>query len=391
MATVIGQSVLKGTQGSVGDYVVYTDANGNTVVRTKGAVSNPQTYQQMIQRVIIKTVTRSYSLMKDICNHSFEGQKAGAQSMQRFNKINAKLLRTRAAEISQSNGSLYKFYQFTSTGVNFKKIPAACYISEGSLGEIFAGITPYTAEGSCVAFLTANENTYKGVANRWNLKRGDQLTFITVERDRTTKQYLFCYNRIVLDPRTEDGDSAPMASTFIGQNGVQFANRRNDGEFNTLTYNATENRIEWKKQDADVIAAAVIASRKADGNKLRSTSQLVLSEEAIGNDLMSLFDAVDISLGTNSEDSEIILDLGDDLYLNNSGTGGSMNGNDTESTDSGSNSGTSGSSSSEGSNTGGSNTEGSNTGGSNTEGGDDDGDDNGEGGVPDVNNGFDMG
>ena len=89
MATVIGQSVLKGTQGSVGDYVVYTDANGNTVVRTKGAVSNPQTYQQMIQRVIIKTVTRSYSLMKDICNHSFEGQKAGAQSMQRFNKINA--------------------------------------------------------------------------------------------------------------------------------------------------------------------------------------------------------------------------------------------------------------------------------------------------------------
>ncbi|MBR6031608.1 MAG: hypothetical protein IKP36_06575 [Bacteroidaceae bacterium] len=65
-----------------------------------------------------------------------------------------------------------------------------------------------------------------------------------------------------------------------------------------------------------IAASGVIVSRKVKGSWWRSNCKLVINEDVLGADLMSLGAAVDKSLAG----SQIYTD--DDLYLNNSGSGG---------------------------------------------------------------------
>ena len=80
-------------RGKVGD-LVFSRQGGQQVTRARAAkVSNPRSTAQMIQRMIFGSVSFAYSMLRPICDHSFEGVQYGQRSMSKFFSLNLKALR----------------------------------------------------------------------------------------------------------------------------------------------------------------------------------------------------------------------------------------------------------------------------------------------------------
>ena len=77
---------LRGAKGKLAGASIAKGADGSTVIREIVTPKNPQTLAQKIQRIVMATVTKAYSCMKVICDHSFEGLSMGAKCMNRFNR-----------------------------------------------------------------------------------------------------------------------------------------------------------------------------------------------------------------------------------------------------------------------------------------------------------------
>lgn len=308
---------LKNVVGKVGDSTLYV-SGGETIMRNGTSnVKNPQSYAQMIQRVIAKTAMNNYSALQFLANHSFQGKPTGSKCMERFLSRNMRYFRERAAEIINNGGSLYEFYQFASVG-SVKFVPAAVILSEGKLPQIPAGIKS-TGEYAYVT-PSVSENSYAAIINSFGLQRGDQMTFVTIELNTVTGEYIPRYARVILDPRNSNGTPAPLSSDFIasGGNAINLPNMRNRGAFMFLQGGIEGGRLGFRIGTGLVAATGLIISRKVKGAWLRSNCKLVINETVLGSDLMSLGTAVDKSLSG----SEIYTD--DDLYLNNAGSGGAQ-------------------------------------------------------------------
>lgn len=67
---------LKGATGKLAGTTLYKDSStGETVAREVVTPANPKTDKQLIQRVVMHTVGSSFSKMREIVDHSFEGFK----------------------------------------------------------------------------------------------------------------------------------------------------------------------------------------------------------------------------------------------------------------------------------------------------------------------------
>ena len=304
-----------GAQGKVGNQVYYRTASGKTAVREKVTPKNPRTTMQTLQRVLLAQVGLTYKAFKSICDHSFEGLSMGAKCADRFKKLNLQYLRNRASELNQAGISLAQLYQFTPVGSS-KFVPGAAIIAQGSLPQIFAEIGEDEL-GLTAGMIPVSTNTYQGVCDALRLKRGDQLTFVTVNKINGT--YVMEKARIILDPRNVDGSGAAMSTPFVDASGViQSPNWKNNGNL-YLKFDGTKlHFIAEPVNGAVVAAAAVIASRKSGDEWLRSNAQLVISEDNIGSDLCSLWDAISGSY------SAAEVDLENEAYLNNAGEGGAQ-------------------------------------------------------------------
>lgn len=73
--------------------------NATTNGASSRRVKNPKTNAQTVQRILMKVVVMAYVMLKDICNHSFEGFTNGLQCMNKFKKLNLKYLRERASTL----------------------------------------------------------------------------------------------------------------------------------------------------------------------------------------------------------------------------------------------------------------------------------------------------
>lgn len=302
---------LQGAKGRVGGSTLYS-SGGKTIIReTRSTAKDAKTFAQYIQRVIAKTAMNQYSALQEIANHSFQGKAAGQQCMSRFLSRNMSYFRERAAEIQQQGGSIYNFYQFAAVG-SLKYTPAAVILSEGKLPRV---ITYIITNGQYAYFNGVSGTSYQAVANAIGAKRGDQVTFVTIEKDYVTGDYVPHFARVILDPRNADGTPAPFTSNFVTDNEVQFPNMRNQGAFSTLL-TQSPGELHFNLSGGLVVAAGVIISRKVRGVWSRSSCKLVLNETLLGVDALSLGNAVDASL----TGSEIYTD--NDLYLNNAGNGG---------------------------------------------------------------------
>lgn len=310
MAQVSGY--LQGARGRLGSSTLYT-AGGKTIIReTKSSAKDSQTFAQMIQRVFAKTANAQYVAFQEIANHSFQGKATGQQCMSRFLSRNMNYMRQRAVEIQNAGGSIYSFFQFMPKN-SVKFTPTAAIISEGSLPKVTVTIQN---GGGWAEFNYNGGDTYGDIIKGLGLKRGDQLTFVTVGYNFVTTDYDVKYMRVILDPRNADGSPAPLNTSFNGSQGqINCANARNFGSYVTC-HTASPGKLEFRLDNNTIVAAGVIVSRRSKKGWLRSSCKLVLNEGALGNDLMSLGDAVDTSLAANT----IVTDA--DEYLNNAGIGG---------------------------------------------------------------------
>ena len=346
---------MYGATGRVGNKTYYR-SNGKTIAREVVTPKNPKTDAQTIQRVIAAQVGKSYNKFRHICDHSFEGITNGAQCMNRFRKLNLHHCRERAAEIQQSGNSLSQFYCFQPIG-STKWVPNETILAQGQLSKVEVLIGQNTG-GEYVGSVNIEGNTYGDVIRALGLKRGDQLTFVGVSK--FNGDYNVHVARIIIDPRNQDGSGASLDSAFISEGIVNLPNWKNNGSFEILKVSGSA--LEFKIGRGTQVACAIIASRKSNEEWLRSNATLVISEEAIGSDLQSLYGAMQSSYQSGD------IDLESEYYLNNAGVGGGQSSveqsNDNGQGTTGNGQGTGGNGGNEGGTTGGGTTGGDNGGGS---------------------------
>lgn len=102
------RSYIRGRVGA-DVYGIGKDAKGNKqqVVRSLAeSVANPQTSSQMIQRMLMKTVSEAAKALRPIIDHSFDGVPAGQPSISQFTKTNLALIR---ADFDANLGTDSKF------------------------------------------------------------------------------------------------------------------------------------------------------------------------------------------------------------------------------------------------------------------------------------------
>ena len=301
---------MYGATGKVGNKTYY-QSDGKTIARQIVTPKNPKTDAQTLQRILVKVVGMVYALLKAICNHSFEGFQNGAKCAERFRSLNLRYLRERATTLQSTGQSLSQFYQFTPLQ-STKCTPFAAIISQGHLPEVSVAID---AAGGHKAYVNSPSRTYADFVEAWGLQRGDQVTFVTVQKRED--KYEAGYARLILNPRNADGSGAPMTTEIVNSQGeFPCSNWKNQLNFSLFEFD-TDHFNFVLGRGGIVVAAGIIVSRKdKSGEWFRSNSQLVLNEAGLGTDLCSLSEAVVKSYMTSDVDME------SELYLNNAGGGG---------------------------------------------------------------------
>lgn len=133
-------------RGKLGDTVFYR-AMGSQMFRVRNrVVKNPKSVGQQIQRSLMATVTKAYSQLRVICDHSFENVAYGAASQSYFVKKNLDLLRKAAFAYTENNLSgigEYNMPYIVAPGTVATVCPNKLIISEGSLQQ-----TAFNIEGT---------------------------------------------------------------------------------------------------------------------------------------------------------------------------------------------------------------------------------------------------
>lgn len=311
---------LRGAKGKLAGTTMYKDpTTGETIMREIVTPSNPKTDAQLMQRVVMHTIAASYGLMKEICDHSFEGMKAGRETMSYFMKQNIQRCREAINTQLGEGLDLYEIYDFLKLGVK-GYVNNQYQLSMGSLPQVDAAIYSRNIGGANIQKVGLvqgiNVNTYAAVINALGLKRGDQLTFITVKTTSMTNAE-FSFARVILDPTDPTThEPLPLSTEFLDQNGkVNAASVRNEGNF---TFSIDANGLQFSAfglaSGVGVSACAVIVSRKVGDNWNRSNSYLAY--DGGGNN--SLGDCIDAA----KEGVQTSIYAANPLYLNNAGEGG---------------------------------------------------------------------
>ena len=282
--------------------------NGTVIANNTKKPKNPKTVNQTMQRVLVNTVSQAYSELQPICSHAFQGVTEGAKSMAQFQSLNLKYFREKAAEVGEDQLAAYvNFVPVGEKGIR----PAAFIVADGKLPRVAMAIN-----ASYQAVLALTANTYQNIIDKYDLQRGDQLTFVAVvENTEYPGSYEAKYARIILDPRNADGSEADLSSAFINGSSINLPNSKNNGNFGLLTY--SNGMVFNFKANEKVCSVACIVSRFVNDEWKRSFAQMVVSEAAIGENGISLARAISRSL----DGSSIRLSDGNE-YLNNAGVSG---------------------------------------------------------------------
>lgn len=285
-----GNLFLGYARGSVGD-VTFTRIDGEQVARGRNRrPRNPQTPLQLLQRVILKTASQAYSMMQEICDHSFQGQSQGTPNQSLFVKSNVDMLRTICADLINGDSSeailSSRLANFASRSCVLPEINPFV-VSSGSISSLFVdfvGLANYSAIGvPDIIFpegTTAATITYAQILEAWQLQRGDQLTILCLSCDDTQDDPHFNgfrFARIIMEPAGGD-----LSVPFIVNGAIGDPNPRNEGHiyanvtqerqlcFTTPDLTARAGRINT------IAAGTIIVSRLSGGVWQRSSQELVV-------------------------------------------------------------------------------------------------------------------
>lgn len=300
------------SRGSVGDLTFYR-RNSQQVTRARArVVKNPKTLAQQMQRAIMRTSVEAYKVIKEICDHSFEGVAYGANSYAEFQKQNMAMLRRIAADGGENTKS------FLPAGFN-GLVAMPWVLSKGSISwngaqsVSFSGDLTYNLGE--LAAESVDNITYEQFTNLLGAREGDQITLIVFKK-RSDIDESSCLEpiiaRIILSPGVGYGMSAEIFDN-TGKIDEAHANplNENTGAF-TFSYQTGHLlcKIPSTQQSPFVaVGAAIILSRRAtDGSWLRSAATMVVntSEQQGGYSLRQASMVVSTDIVTPS-----------DWYLNN--------------------------------------------------------------------------
>lgn len=334
-------------RGKVGD-VVFSRQNGEQVTRARNrSPRNPRSPLQLLQRVVMKTSSAGYSLMQDICNHSFQGFAEGTECQSEFLRRNVELFREQLADVINAGDPMEIL---TSSETNFAiagmtDCPINPYlVSEGSIQPLTliavgtgSGMDASTKWGIWASLIngvpegtTALTLTYQNVVDALGLQQGDQLTIIAVTIDDSEGQVTpsvangFKFGRIILEP--SNGDMTTTFLTAPDDDGLQFINMPNERtDFNGhVNFNATNAQIKFaltgvsedNKAANSIAAGTIVVSRQSGGVWQRSRNRLIIRPSAPTSLGHLDFDAATLFLGDAIQSYQS--EAGSLLYLNQS-------------------------------------------------------------------------
>lgn len=276
-----GNMLLGYSRGSVGDLTFYR-RNAQQITRARArVVKNPKTLAQQMQRAIMRTSVEAYKVLKNICDHSWEGVAYGASSYAEFQKQNMAMLRRLAAAGGENTKS------FLPAGFN-GLVAMPWLLSKGSIEWVGINPTESAGEGVYIYFEAAflgspqiSTITYKQVADTLGLVQGDQLTLIgAVKRTDIDESSALSIieSRVILAPGL--GEFAET-NLFDSNGRINDPNPMNENT-DAWRFNMTGNNLyAGLRSDPDVpcIGVACIASRRAsDGSWLRSPSTFIFNQ-----------------------------------------------------------------------------------------------------------------
>lgn len=289
-----GNLFLGQARGSVGD-VTFTHIDGQQVARARNrSPRNPRVPSQMLQRIVLNSASKAYSLMQAIVDHSFEGVNGRARNQQRYMMLNTALLRNKLADViadpTEANALASEAISYSFKG-DFNPQLNAWVLSEGTLpAQIVESVdgSPSNFRLRCVSNL-AEVFSYADVIEALGIQAGDQLTFIGCghqygREDNSDNIDAFAYARIIMEPASGDFDIAFIDSE---SDYVLDPNPKNEGAVRlSIGEDAAGPYIDfWFPQfqsqvsevNPTMVGGAVILSRFESGRWRRSPQSIVLA------------------------------------------------------------------------------------------------------------------
>lgn len=285
----------------------------------------------MLQRIVLNSASKAYSLMQAIVDHSFEGVAGRARNQQRFMTINAAALRDKLADViadpTEQNAlaSLATSYSFKG---DFYPQLNPYVISEGTLPRQL--VTCKSASNPTFQLRMPSNledvTSYQDVCDALQIQPGDQLTFIGLghqygDVENYDQVSAFSFARVIMMP--EGGD---LSINFLGDDDrPNDPNSKNqgdvalsigeDGNGNYLEFRFTNFTNDVSTVLPSMVGAAVILSRFESGRWRRSPQSIV---PAIFGDNLPALDTATFGAAYAS----YLLGDSSNLYLNGSPVGG---------------------------------------------------------------------
>lgn len=273
-------------RGKLGDTVFYRQ-NGSQMFRVRNRiVKNPKSTGQQIQRSLMATVTKAYSQLRVICDHSFENVAYGAASQSYFVKKNLDLLRKAAVAYTENNLSgigEYNMPYIVAPGTVATVCPNRLLISEGSLvQDAFTVADGQWDSAMVVVPSVGREAKLKDYLDAL----GDKMyTFVVVRAispivgTRADKQGHALWNTEVLFSRIKRNDvelaSADATKTITAADISKYITIETNMKTSDQLYDWYADEVPFVGED---IACCVIASKFNGIKWLRSSESLVINK-----------------------------------------------------------------------------------------------------------------
>lgn len=228
-------------------------------------VKNPRTEGQMKQRMLMTTVGAAYKFMKSIADHSFEGKASGMACMREFNSRNL----NRFKKAASANGHV-AFNEYKDGDIN----PLPFILSAGSLAGFDFKLNATSQLEIAFEQADADFTTAEGIYAAMGIKKNDLVTFCSVIGEGGVINNVFEYTAERFDVVRLVADKSGAVANPIDAFTVSTNNT-------DATVNAVVAGSKLTITSGECDFGAVIQSRKADTNWLRSSAVMVVSADLI--------------------------------------------------------------------------------------------------------------
>lgn len=244
----------------------YSTLDGQQITKDRVYdVKNPRTEGQMKQRMLMTTVGAAYKFMKSIADHSFEGKASGMACMREFNSRNL----NRFKKAAGANGTV-AFNEYKDGDIN----PLPFILSAGSLAGFDFKLNDASQLEIAFTSEDADLTTAEGIYAAMGIKKNDLVTFCSVIGEGGVVNNVFEYAAQRFDVVRLVADKSGAVANAIDAFTVSTNNME-------ATVNAVVAGSTLTITSGECDFGAVIQSRKADTNWLRSSSVMVVSADLI--------------------------------------------------------------------------------------------------------------